>query len=93
MTIKMPIGAYQEPMDGVAKLNRLSKNYKIYEKPQSPVEKFGYLAYVSDAQRKKILDAGCGEKDDHILHIKSHIGYLKKYQKPRLKAEQTTFNF
>lgn len=78
-------------------MRRLPTNYKISETPIGDETKYGYLAYVSDKQRKKIMGAGFGELEAHIEYIKKQIGhkraYNKKFYGQQLRQAQADFDF
>lgn len=59
-------------------LNTLSMKYRISETPLSDEKKYGYLAFVTDKTRERIMASGCGEMKMHIEHIKKAVGYIRK---------------
>lgn len=64
-------------------LNTVQLTYKISDKPIGDESAYGYLAYVTDNTRKKIMASGYGEMKAHIEHIKKSVGYIRK---TRLKS-------
>lgn len=62
-------------------LNEMSRDYKISERPIGDESKWGYLAYVSDDVRQRILETGFGETQAHIEYIKKSVKYIRKMRK------------
>ncbi len=66
-TIPSPI---QETSCLGGSLNLIPMTYKVSDTPIGNEELYGPLAYVTEATRKKIMNAGYGEMQLHIEHIK-----------------------
>jgi len=72
-------------------LNLLPMTYKVSDKPQGDVDILGYLAYISEADRKNVMAVGHGEIQMHLDYIKSRVGQIRKLKAKRPGLVQMGF--